>query len=148
VEGQSEVELWRAVVNFGEAVRARYPRALVVSLTTPLRDLRATVATLAKAAESNNLAMALIGRVGVGHLEVAMWPREDSQTWPDELAKAVTSMRKDLPGDTSMAVLSCPAGVQDRIHTWQTSPTDRTSMQAVKNAFDPKNVLNRGRIAF
>jgi glycolate oxidase FAD binding subunit len=148
VEGQAEHDLWQSVSDFSHAVQERYPRSLTISMTLPLADVERVLDKLALVADSNNLTLAAIGRVGVGHLLIAMWPAQQSGVAQASFVNAVSGVRDRLPPDVSMVVLHCPEEAGGQITPWMVTPTDLESMRAVKQALDPKDVLNRGRFVF
>jgi FAD/FMN-containing dehydrogenase len=59
----------------------------------------------------------------------------------------MSTLTGQLPHDASMTVLHCPAEARGEIATVRT-PTHSASMHAVKQALDPKDILNRGRFPF
>ena len=148
VEGQSEHDLWQAVSNFSHLVHDRWPRSLVISMTLPLADVQPVLHGLAVVARANSLTLAAVGRVGVGHLLVALWPASKVETTMVNFVSAVSGIRNQLPRDVSMAVLSCPAEASHHVTAWGPMPTDLESMRAVKQVLDPKDILNRGRFLF
>jgi len=42
-------------------------------------------------------------------------------------------------------VAQCPLEAKKHFDVWGTTPTDLQLMKAVKQALDPKNILNRGK---
>jgi len=148
VEEQAEHDLWQSMSDFSHLVRERHPRSLVLSMTLPLADVQPVLDQVATVAKSNSLTPAAIGRVGVGHLLVAMWPAPQSEATQASFVNAVSAVRDRLPRDASMAVLHCPEEARDQITAWTVTPTDLGVMRAVKDALDPKEVLNRGRFLF
>ncbi len=148
VEGQSEAELWSAVADFSESARAIHSRCLLISLSMPLTEAGSVVANLANVGESYSLKFALIGRIGVGHLEVAMWPMRDQDVTLVNFVNAMTKIRSSLPGGVSLTVLHCPPEARHHVTAWGPTPTHVESMRGVKNALDPKDILNRGRFLF
>jgi len=147
-EGQNEHDLWRALSDFIPIVSERHPRSLVISMTLPLGDVQPLLDGLAMVAQSHNLTLATVGRVGVGHLLAAMWPAPQAEVTPASFVNAVAALRNRLPRDVSMAVLHCPAEARDQITAWGPEPAGLGSMRAVKLALDPKDILNRGRFLF
>ncbi len=148
LQGQDEVEWWRAISDFAEVVRGANPRSLLISLSMPLRDVPIGVENLSKVAEKNGMALALVGRVGIGHLEAAMWPIADQEVSLVNFVNAVSALRISLHRDASMAILHCPPEARHHVTAWGPTPTHVESMRAVKNALDPKDILNRGRFLF
>ena len=142
VEGREEHDLWQAVSDFSHLAQERHPASLLISMTLPPADVYPVLNGLATYAESNGFALATVGRVGVGHLLIAVWAKEGSaaalvnfvstrENWLSELPRP-------LPRDVSMAVLHCPAEVRHHVPAWGPVPTDLESMRAVKLALDSK----------
>ena len=148
IEEQSERDLWRALSDFSHNVVERHPRCLLISLALPLSEVQPVLAELTNAAESNGLAVAAIGRVGVGHLLAGLWPAPGAEVTLVNFINAVSALRNRLPRDASMAVLQCPPEARHHVTAWGPTPTDLESMRAVKRALDPKDILNRGRFFF
>ena len=59
----------------------------------------------------------------------------------------MAALDANLPRDTSIALLHCPDEARAEIPVVRT-PTHFGSMQSVKQALDPNNILNRGRFLF
>jgi glycolate oxidase FAD binding subunit len=148
VEGENEAELWRALANFSEAVDAAHPRSLLISLSMPLRDVGQVLECATLAGESNGFVVGAIGRAGVGHLQVGFWPNSAHDVTLVNFVNAVSALRTGLPGDASMVVQRCPPEARHHVTAWGPTPTNVDSMRAVKNALDPRDILNRGRFYF
>ena len=148
IEGQPENNLWRAVSDFSHLVQEGHPRSLLISMTLPLADLQPLLDGLAWVAHSNDLTLAAVGRVGVGHLLIAMWPAPDAEVTMVNFVNAASGLRNRLPRDASMAVLHCPPEARHHVTAWGPMPTDLESMRKVKMTLDPRDVLNRGRFLF
>ena len=148
IEGQRENDLWRAVSDFSHLVQQRHPRSLLISMTLPLADVQPVLDGLALVARSNDFTIAAVGRVGVGHLLIAMWPAPDAEVTMVNFVNAASGLRNRLPRDASMAVLHCPPEARHHVTAWGPMPTDLESMRKVKMTLDPRDVLNRGRFLF
>lgn len=146
IEGENEHVLWQALSDFSHIVYERHPRSLLISMTLPLGDVQALLDELAMVAQSHNLTLATVGRVGVGHLLAAMWPAAQAEV--ANYVDTVSTLRNRLPRDASMAVLHCPAEARQGIKTWASIPSHLESMRLVKNVLDAKDILNRGRFLF
>jgi len=144
-EGQDERDLWRAVADFAPLVHERHPRSLLISMTLPPADVQPVLDGLAMVAQSNGFTLAAIGRVGVGHLLIAMWPTPDAEVTLVNFVNAISGLRNRSPHHVSMAVLHCPAEARHHVAAWGPTPTDLESMRAVKLTLDPRDILNRGR---
>jgi glycolate oxidase FAD binding subunit len=148
VNGRTEQELWRSLQNFSEAVKVQHPDPLLISLSLPLRDVKAVIGEAESLARSNGLAFAAIGRIGVGHVQAALWPTSGHATAAANFVNTVSGLRARLPRDASLVVQRCPAETRPQIDSWGATPTDVASMRAVKKALDPHDILNRGRFLF
>jgi FAD/FMN-containing dehydrogenase len=123
VDGDGERQMWNAVEQFpfGPSADAQVYRTC--SLFTPPAELGETLQTA-----QDFPGVACIGRVGLGHLLIAM-PANDDQD-----VRALGSLKNRLPISVQVA------------GDW--SPLDSLpSMRAVKHALDPNDVL-RGRELF
>jgi len=146
LEGAEEAQTWRAVAEFQETVARKPGASMVLNVSLPIRAIAEMVRASRLAGESNGLAAAAIGRIGVGSMLVAFISQSDIK--PEALAKAVTFLRDQLPHDASAYVLHCPRELKSRLDVWGSSPTDVAAMRAVKSTLDPKDILNRGRFLF
>ncbi len=145
VEGQNEHDLWRAVADFSHIAYEQHPSSLLISIALPVRDVGPVLNDAASVAETNSFTLAAIGRVGVGHLLMALWPGHDAEVTLENFVNALSGLRHRLPRDASMAVLRCPPEARHHVTAWGPTPTDIESMRTVKLALDPKDILNRGR---
>jgi glycolate oxidase FAD binding subunit len=148
IEGQSENDLWRTVTDFSHLIQERHPRSLLISMTLPLGDVQTVLDGLALVAHSNSFTFAAVGRVGVGHLLIAMWPAPGAEVTLVNFVNAASGLRNRLPRDASMAFLHCPAEARHHVTAWGPTPTDLESMRKVKMTLDPQDILNRGRFLF
>ena len=148
MSAENEQKFWRLVSNFAPTVQEQHADSLLMSLILPLAEVAPVVDRVAVVAESVGLELAAIGRVGVGHLLVALWPPSGAEFAPANVVNAVSELRNRLPRDASLIVLHCPEEARREIRTWGPTPTDLKSMRVVKKTLDPNDVLNRGRFRF
>ena len=148
LDGDRERDLWRELCDFSHNIPERHPRCLLISLSLPLSEVQSILSDLATVSESNGLAFAVIGRVGVGHLLAGLWPVHDGDVTLVNFLNAASELRNRLSRDASIAVLRCPPESRHHVTAWGPTPTNLDSMRAVKRALDPKDILNRGRFLF
>jgi glycolate oxidase FAD binding subunit len=148
IDGHGEQDVWRALSDFSHNVPERHARCLLISLSLPLSEVQSILGDLVTVSESNGLAFAAIGRVGVGHLLAGLWPVRDGEVTLVNFLNAASELRNRLSPDASMAVLRCPPESRHHVTAWGPTPTNLDAMRAVKRALDPKDILNRGRFLF
>ena len=148
IDGTRESDFWRALEDFSPIAAERHPRSLSISMTLPVRDVQPVLNEVSAVAESNHFSFAAIGRVGIAHLLVSLWPAPDAEDSLVSFVDTVSGLRNRLLRDVSMAVLHCPSETRHHISAWGPMPTDLESMRAVKMALDPKDILNSGRFLF
>jgi len=141
----NEEGFWHAVADFVPTVREQHPNSLLLSLMLPLANVAPVLDSAGAVAESAGLELSAIGRVGVGHLLIALWPAPNTGADSLNFVKAAAGLRGALPHDGCMTVLQCPEETRREVNPWAAIPTDVKSMRAVKSALDPNDVLNRGR---
>ncbi len=93
---------------------------------------------------------AIRGSAGAGVLDAAL----DAQTSPDAAASFVAALRRrlaapprwgDVPG-ASVTVVHAPAGIREEVDMWG-PVTAAELMQAIKDQFDPGQLMSPGRFA-
>ena len=147
MEGEKEAAFWQAVADFPALARERDSDSLLMTVIAPLRDVRRVLDVTDEVAAANGFTLAAVGRVGHGNLVVSLSPAVGQQLTKTNYATVMGTLGEQLPQDASLTVLHCPAEARSEIAMLRT-PTHFASMQAVKQALDPKNILNRGRFLF
>ena len=145
IEGDDELAVWRALADFPHTVALREPSSVLLSLFLPLADVQGALLDAQSVADANGAKCAVIGRAGIGQILVALWPTPDAQAG---LAAAASAFCSKLGRDSSAFVLHCSGPLRKASASWEKTPTHPPSMQAVKRALDPKDILNRGRFVF
>jgi len=146
LEGAEEVRTWRAVAEFPAAVASQSSDCVLLNVSVEIQSVEGMLMAAEKATEKNGLAVAVIGRVGIGSMLVAFLSHEGAGF--GSFANAVADFRDQLPRDSSAFVLRCRGDFKSKLDVWGTTPTDIVAMRLVKNALDPKDILNRGRFLF
>ncbi len=141
LEGEGESGLWRAIEDFprvalkhgGQETTTVEPRRLHINV--PQSDVLSVIETVNSVAGVQGTDISMIGRVGVGHLLVAV---------PDTRGEGLVAVDALVTAlGTRFAGLSIKH--EDAANSWPVTPANLPSMRAVKQALDPNSVL-RGRI--
>ena len=138
LEGDKEVALWDSIENYPMSQRRPgftfywWSQAVI---NVPVSEVGTAIQVLQQFEPAHSSGPSLVGRVGVGILIVAF-----STDAIEFLARVLDALEKRLSRNFSVCV--CAPG-----KLWRVTPTDLSSMRAVKQALDPNNVL-RGREVF
>ena len=145
LEGDREASAWRAIGDFENEVAARYGNAMLMQVSVPLDWVAETVTSADRAATAHEFISGMVGQVGVGSLIVAYVPVNPDVPAAMQYANAASALRGCLPRDASLVVTRCPTEAKTHFSVWGSTPNDLEIMRAIKRAFDPADVLNRGR---
>ena len=143
--GEEEEKFWMWVSQFEHAVRDRHPNAMVIYAHLTIQDVGPAIAALERTAPDYNFVPAVLGRAATGNLVMAVMPLSVDPPSAVQYANCVSALRGMLPPGCSAEVAHCPKEAKLHFDVWGTTPTDIGMMRAVKQAIDPKNILNRGR---
>lgn len=145
LNGEAEAEMWRWIQNYENAVMARHRNAMIIDISVPLSAVSGTFQAASNSAVHQNFFAASIGRVTEGRLVCAMIPLSVDPPSAMQYAAAMSELRSLLPPDSSARVVYCPQEAKEHFDLWGAPVTDLETMKAVKQALDPKDILNRGR---
>ncbi len=145
LEGGPEKQFWRWVSQFEYNVLGRHRNAMVMYTHLALKDVAPAIQALERAATENNFIPAVLGRAATGNLAVAFIPLPVDPPPAAQFSNCVAAFRALLPPGSSAEVAHCPKEAKPYLDVWGSTPTDLALMKAVKQAIDPKNILNRGR---
>jgi glycolate oxidase FAD binding subunit len=146
--GEDDREMWRRIAEFPHLLFERSQNAMLVRVDVALQDVSAVLVAAQRAGMDNNFVGALVGRVGVGSLLVGFVPIAVDPPAAMQYVNVVSFLRGAVPRDGSAIVLRCPVEAKRHFSVWGSTPNDLATMQAIKQAFDEKNILNRGRFLF
>lgn len=139
VEGAGEKQMWRVLADFPGASPAtnRADRWMGLQITALPQDTLKVVEFLRGAATEYGLEMAMIGRVGIGHVFAVIAGNKNGGL--DGGTRVAQALHKISPGISAKSIGAA--------NPWLLVPASLASMRAVKQALDPRNVL-RGREIF
>jgi len=150
LEGENECEWWQAIADFPPAREELRAAPLVVnwslstvSISVPLQEVGTVIERISSLVSPGWMTANMVGRVGTGHLLVSL-TLEDVEAMGSAVSDVIDRLRNQLSRQASMVMRSGP-------HPrgfWPMTPTDIKSMLAVKQALDPRDILNRGRFPF
>jgi hypothetical protein len=144
LEGAAESEMWRAIQSFPDSAKVSGNGTPVsqisqrIQITVPPGSVLPVIQTLSTLSAGDEIGVAMIGCVGVGHVQAVVW---SSATEPSDVSsKVVDALRKSGAPDLAVRV-------EGALNPWPIAPSNIASMRAVKRALDPRNIL-RGREIF
>jgi FAD/FMN-containing dehydrogenase len=145
MQDASEEQFWLWVSQFEHAVISRHRNAMVLYTHLSIQNVGPAIQALERAAPDYNFVPAVLGRAATGNLVMALMPLSVDPPSAMQYASCASALRGLLPPGSSAEVAHCPKEAKLRFDVWGTTPTDVAMMRAVKQAIDPKNILNRGR---
>lgn len=145
LEGAAEAQYWHWVSQFECSLLDRHLNAMVVYAHTTIQNVQAAGQALERAALDYNFLPAMLGRAATGSLVMGFIPLPVGPAVAMQYANCVSAFRALLPAGSSAMVMRCPKEAKNYFDVWGSTPTDLELMRGVKNALDPKKILNRGR---
>jgi glycolate oxidase FAD binding subunit len=145
LQGPDEEKFWLWIAHFEYAVLSRHRNAMVMYTHLSIQSVGPAIHALERAAPDYNLVPAVLGRAATGNLVMAFMPLSVDPPAAMQYANCASALRGLLPPGSSAEVAHCPTEAKLHFDVWGTTPTDIAMMRAVKQALDPKNILNRGR---
>jgi len=145
LEGRDEAQYWSWVSHFEYSILGRHRNALVIYTHVSIQNTGAAIQALERIAPDYNFVPAMLGRAASGNLIMGFIPLAVGPPSAMEYANCASAFRGLLPGGSSAIVRHCPKEAKGHFDVWGSSPSDLTMMQAVKDAMDPRKILNRGR---
>ena len=142
-EGSDEDMFWRTVSDWEHLWMSGKGNCVLLKVSVPTTSVELALESAAAIASRTGLHWAAVGRAA-GFLAVGF----SGADTPQKLASAIQEYRQALSGDSMATVQHCPTALKAQIDMWGTTPTDLVAMRAVKQALDPKQILNRGRFLF
>lgn len=136
VDGEGERTMWKVLGDFPRAMSGagNIGPDVTLQVTGPPSETLAIVETVQTTAAESGAEVGMIGRAGVGHVQVTI--RGVSQNLAEQVRTIVERLGQLRNGLSVKAV-----GAQN---PWPVRPASLESMRAVKRALDPNNIL-RGR---
>jgi glycolate oxidase FAD binding subunit len=145
LQDASEEQFWLWVSQFEPAIISRHRNAMVLYTHLSIQNVGPAIQALERAAPDYNFVPAVLGRAATGNLVMALMPLSVDPPSVMQYANCASALRGLLPPGSSAEVAHCPKEAKLHFDVWGTTPTDVAMMRAVKQAIDPKNILNRGR---
>jgi glycolate oxidase FAD binding subunit len=148
VDGAEESEIWKLIPEFTHRLFEVSKNAMLVRVDVPLQDVGPLLAAAERAAIDNNFVCAVSGRVGVGAMLVGFVTVAVDPPPAMQYVNAISFLRSAMPRDGSAAILRCPVEVKRHCSVWGSTSNDLQTMRSLRQAFDGKDILNRGRFLF
>jgi glycolate oxidase FAD binding subunit len=145
LEGGAEEQYWSWVSHFEYSILERHRNALVIYTHVSIQNTGAAIQALERVAPDYNFIPAMLGRAASGNLVMGLIPLAVGPPAAMEYANCASAFRALLPAGSSAIVRHCPKEAKGHFDVWGSTPSDLTMMRAVKQAMDPRKILNRGR---
>jgi FAD/FMN-containing dehydrogenase len=145
LEATEEAQFWLWVSQFECSILQRHRNAMIVYAHTTVQNVEAVAQALEHAATEHNLLPAMVGRAATGNLVLGFVPLAVDPPAAMQYVNCASALRGQLPPGSSAIVMYCPKEAKAHFDLWGSTPTDLELMRGVKQALDPKRVLNRGR---
>lgn len=140
-------KIWEARRGAYGAVARHYPTIISEDITVPRDKIPEAVSKIKKIAEKYNLRIAIIAHAGDGNLHASILSDEEKVDEMERIKKALPELFRlaiDLGG-----TITGEHGVgltKADFLTWEVGIEGLQVMKAIKEALDPKNILNPGKI--
>jgi glycolate oxidase FAD binding subunit len=133
--------LWNRIREYPKLSSGKYSvRCKVSTLISRVGDV---MDAARKISQRNALEHSIVAHVGLGILHIYL-----NSDRPDQVCKAVNELRDyvlSVGSASSLVIEAAPLSVKQKVDAWGPVRKDFFLMQAVKNRFDPKGILNPGR---
>jgi FAD/FMN-containing dehydrogenase len=145
LEGGAEEQYWMRVSHFEYSLLGRHRNALVIYTHVSIQNAGPAIQALERVAPDYSFIPAMVGRAVSGNLIMGFIPLAVGPPSAMDYANCASAFRASLPAGSSAIVRHCPKEAKGHFDVWGSSPSDLTMMRAVKQAMDPRKILNRGR---
>lgn len=138
LEGSSEDKLWQDIANFPYRTN---DGNLVIRASVLLRNVTRVLNYLDEIKNNLGLLIEYSGRISNGIVFISLEGEPRSQVMAAELLRSHVS---SLEGNVT--VLKCPGSMDEEIDIWGDMGSTLNIMKKIKYNFDPKEMLNPGRL--
>ncbi|MCP4217112.1 MAG: FAD-binding protein [bacterium] len=139
--------LWSIRRNISPAVSKLKPKKINEDIVVPTSKIPATVAYINQIAKELDLLIVLFGHFGDGniHTNVMVDPADADEMARaekalDKIFKYVISLKGSISGEHGIGIAKKP------FMTYQFSSVELAVFKSIKQAFDPGNILNPGKV--
>lgn len=137
--------LWSVRRTMSRALRALKKHKLSEDVVVPVGSVAALLAAVRVIAEEESVTMPTYGHAGDGNLHVnLLWDDDDAKPRVEKaiarLFRATLDLGGTLSGEHGIGTLKAPYLV------WEQGPALIALQRAVKAAFDPRGILNPGKV--
>jgi len=145
IGGAEADSLWRRISDWQTTISARHPHAMQARMWFPMDATAKVLESAERSAVENNLLFACAGRPSVGNMNAAFLPIATDPASSMQYANTISALRAALPAGCGVSVTQCPVEAKARFDVWGAQQADIELMHGIKQALDPKMILNRGR---
>ncbi len=138
IEGSEEDKLWENIANFPYSA---YGENLVIKASVLLRNATRVLNYLDEIKNNLGLMIECSGRISNGIVFISLEGEPRNQIMAADLLRSHVS---SLEGNVT--VLKCPSSIEGEIDIWGDMGSTLDIMKMIKYNFDPKGILNPGRL--
>ncbi len=140
-------KLWRARRNIAEALKAQNHYMSVEDIVVPRAQIPSMASRLAQLSRKHDLVVPLYGHIGDGNLHpTPVSGDRDEKTWGRDLDAFVSDMFSAVRALGGNITAEHGVGLKRiKYLSLTTGEAEMSLMESVKNAWDPKGILNPGK---
>ncbi len=140
--------LWKARKSIAEALSAFSPVHCMEDVSVPMANIAELIGEAEKISEENDLDMIAFGHAGDGNVHITFLKGErEMEHWNNNLEKALTDLYKLTSNLGGCITGEHGVGLKRKKYLSMTLDSTQIEMiKKIKGAFDPKNILNPGKM--
>ncbi|NLO16135.1 MAG: FAD-binding oxidoreductase, partial [Clostridiales bacterium] len=145
----TQERVWSVRRNIAEAFKVYSPHQSLEDIVVPIGSIPALIPMVAAISKKYNITMPTYGHAGDGNLHTTLVknPESTMDEWYEveekalvELYEAVRSLGGKISGEHGIGIK------RKKYIEWLTDPVELKMMRAIKQALDPNNIMNPGKL--
>lgn len=141
-------KIWQARREFGKAIKAESAVLGIEDIVVPVDELAGFSVQLYKIAAAFDFDIRIAGHAGDGNIHIQILPyKAPSNEWEDRLDKFHRTLYSEVYSRGGRISGEHGIGLKRKQYFLdKIDPVELALMKSIKKAFDPKNILNPGKI--